>query len=310
LTKSQQTIVRLRKYQQLERELSRLDKVKDVAKYTDKATELENAARELRELDKLTDATKYADNLTDLEKETKTISETMHNAATADKEVAQYADARKSYTEIQQYRRAYKNLKTARAGNIATRAWRAFRATRTGNKTINRGARIARQSMKSGRVRDWLFQSTMRNIGALGRLESAGGALYGAIKFIGGMYDWTETSTGDFTNGVEFKPLLLLSADDLQGQENVINYGMWLMWSGDSVSAADDDAAYLQAFDFADKLHMDLLETMVRDDNYACNVDIFVARPVLRNPGGDNPELYYLIMNDEPWSTDIDDDEK
>ena len=303
LTKSQQTIVRLRKYQQLEKDLSRLDKVKDVAKYTDKATELENAARELRELDKLTDATKYADNLTDLEKETKTISETMRDATKADKEVAQYADARKAYTEIQQYRRAYKNLKTARTGNIATRAWRAFRATKTGNKTINRGARIARQSMQSGRVRDWLFQSTLRNIGALGRLESAGGALYGAIKFIGGMYDWTETSTGDFTNGVEFKPLLLLSADDLQGQENVINYGMWLMWSGDSVSAADDDAAYLQAFDFADKFHMDLLQTMDDRNSNACDVDIYVVRPVLRNPGSENPEMYYLIMNDEPWST-------
>ena len=119
-----------------------------------------------------------------------------------------------------------------------------------------------------------------------------------------GLYDYTETSTGDFTNGIEFKPLLLLSADDLDVQGTEINYGMWLMWYGNSTSATDDDAAYLQAFDFADKFHMDLLETMESHNNYACNVDIYVVRPVLRDPGGENPEIYYLIMNDEPWSTE------
>lgn len=303
LQKIQQTIARIKKYQQIEKELASLDKVKDYAKIADKTKELEQVNRELREIDKLTDATKYTDKLADLEKEGKTVTNDMEKAVKTDKEVEQYVNARKSYTEIQQYRRAYKNFKNARAGNVATRAWRAFRATTTGNKTINRGAKIARHSIKSGRVRDWLFQSTLRNIGTLGRLETAGGALYGALKFVGDMYDWTETSTGDFTNDIEFKPLLLLSADDLAGQENVVNYGMWLMWSGDSTSHTDDDAAYLQAFDFADKFHMDLLETMDDKNSDACNVDIFVVRPVLRNPGNDNAEMYYLIMNDEPWST-------
>ena len=64
----------------------------------------------------------------------------------------------------------------------------------------------------------------------------------------------------------------------------------------------DDDAAYLQAMDFAAKFHQDLTE--YQDDTAApCNIDIFVVRPVLRNPGSDNPELYYLIMNDKPWTT-------
>ena len=117
------------------------------------------------------------------------------------------------------------------------------------------------------------------------------------------MYDWTETSTGEFTNGIEFAPLLLLSADDLQGgQENVVNHGMWLMWAGDAISAADDDAAYLQAMDFAAKFHEDLTEHQ-NETATPCNVDIFVVRPVLRNPGSDSPELYYLIMNDTPWTT-------
>ena len=161
---------------------------------------------------------------------------------------------------------------------------------------------MGRSGKTSTRVRDWLFNSTMKNIGTLGKIQATGGLLYGAIKFAGDMYDWTETSTGDFTSGVDFAPLLLLSADDLQGQENVVNHGMWLMWAGDSVSAADDDAAYLQAMDFAAKFHQDLTE--YQDDTAApCNIDIFVVRPVLRNPGSDNPELYYLIMNDKPWTT-------
>lgn len=302
LYKVEQAAARIRKYQRLEKELSRLDKVRDAKKYADKAKELETVSRELRDIDKLTDATKYSKNLESLESETTTISKSMRDARKADKEVDQYAEARKAYSDIQKYRRAYKNLKTAKTGNVATRLWKAFRATTKGNKTINKGARIARSSMKSGRIRDWLFQSTMRNIGTLGRLESQTGILYAALKFAGDMYDWTETSTGDYTNGIEFKPLLLLSADDIEGQENEVNYGMWLLWSGDSTSPEDDDAAYLQAMDFAEKFHNDLIEVMEEKGSHPCNVDIYVVRPVLRNPDI-NPEIYYLIMNDSPWTT-------
>ena len=302
LYKTEQAIARIKKYQRLEKELARLDKVRDAKKYADKTKELETVSRELRDIDKLTDASKYSKNLESLETETKTISKNMRDARKADKEVDKYADARKAYSEIQQYRRAYKNLKVAKTGNVATRVLKFVKAARKGNKTINRGARIARSSMKSGRVRDWLFQSTMRNIGTLGRLEADTGVLYTALKFAGDMYDWTETSTGDYTNGIEFKPLGLLSADDIEGQENEINYGMWLLWSGDSVSPEDDDAAYLQAMDFAEKFHSDLIDTMDNDNNHACNVDIYVVRPVLRNPDN-NPEIYYLIMNDSPWTT-------
>ena len=302
LYKSEQAIARIKKYQQLEKELSRLDKVRDATKYADKANELGKVSHELRSIDKLTDASKYADDIKRLETETTKISKNMREARKADKEVGLYADARKAYSEIQQYRRAFKNFKAAKTGNVATRTWKAIKAARKGNKALNKGARIARSSMKSGRVRDWLFQSTMRNIGKLGKLEADVGLLYSALKFAGDMYDWTETSTGDYTNGIEFKPLLLLSADDLEGQENEVNYGMWLLWSGDSTSPEDDDAAYLQAMDFAEKFHNDLIETMDDDNNNACNVDIYVVRPVLRNPDV-NAELYYLIMNDEPWTT-------
>ena len=117
------------------------------------------------------------------------------------------------------------------------------------------------------------------------------------------MYDWTETSTGDFTNNIQFAPLLLLSADDLAGQENVVNYGMWLLWAGDATSAADDDAAYLQAMDTAEKFWQDLTTVQEQQNNHACDVDIYVVRPILRNPDTPDAEIYYLIMNDVPWTT-------
>ena len=309
LQRSTNAIARIKKYQQLEKELSKLDKVRDAAKYADKAKEMEEASKTLREVYKLPDTAKYADNIKDLGKESETLAKQMRNAAKADKDVATYADASKSYSEIREYAEAYRNLKTtnnlrktAKTGNIAARTWKAFRATAKGEKIIDRGARIARTSAKSGRLRDWLFNSTLRNAGTLAKLESAGGLLYGAIRFAGDMYDWTETSTGDFTNDIEFKPLLLASADDLQGQENVVNHGMWFLWSGDATSAADDDAAYLQSMDFADKFHYNLISTMEEKNNHACDVDIYVVRPIIRNPGN-NPQLYYLVMNDTPWTT-------
>ena len=75
------------------------------------------------------------------------------------------------------------------------------------------------------------------------------------------------------------------------------------MWAGDSYSAADDDSAYLQAMDFANKFHYNLDKIQNDTNDFACDVDIYVVRPIIRNPGTENPELYYLIMNDEPWTT-------
>ncbi|MBQ8293886.1 MAG: hypothetical protein IJX89_00680 [Alphaproteobacteria bacterium] len=279
------------------RDLSKIDAVRDYIKATSTASRL---ADEIKALDKVADATKIADKTRELERTRDTI-----RTLEANSDVKKYRDATKSFSELNQYRRALRGMRIARPaqrGNIVARLARAGRAAITGNKKIRAGAKVARSSQMSARVRDWLFDSTMHNIGMLGKLEATGGAIYGALNFIGGMYDWTETSTGEFTSGVDFAPLLLLSADDLQGQENVVNHGMWLMWAGDSVSVNDDDAAYLQAMDFAAKFHQDLSEAQ-NDTNSPCNVDIFVVRPVLRNPGTENPELYYLIMNDEPWTT-------
>lgn len=277
-----------------------LSKSDDVIKYVRTTRDAAKLSDEIKALDKVADAAKIADKTRELDK----LNETIKSLESID-DVKKYRDATRTYSELNAYRHSLRGLRALRGaqhGNIIARAVRATKSAMTGNKLISRAAKMGRSGKMSARVRDWLFNSTMKNIGVLGKMEATGGLLYGAIKFAGDMYDWTETSTGEFTSGVEFAPLLLLSADDLQGQENVVNHGMWLMWAGDSISAADDDAAYLQAMDFAAKFHQDLSEYQ-NDTASPCNVDIFVVRPVLRNPGTENTELYYLIMNDEPWTT-------
>lgn len=281
------------------RALSKLDTVRD---YMRLSTRSEKLAKDLKKVNRLTNHAEYT-RITD---EMKKLSKTMQEMEKID-DVKKYKEASESFKEINQLRhgiQGMRKLRVAQRGNVIARAWRAFKSANTGGKALDTGARVARSSIKSGKIRDWLFHATMRNAGHLAKMEETGGLLYGALKTVGDFYDYTETSTGKFTSGIEFKPLLLLSADDLQnGQDNVVNYGMWLMWAGDTISAADDDAAYLQAMDFAEKFHQDLIKTQEEANSHACNVDIYVVRPVIRDPGTNDAQLYWLIMNDTPWTT-------
>ncbi len=278
------------------RGLTRIDSVRDYIRAVQKQTKL---AEELKTLDKVKDATRYTqatDELNDLNKTIKKLESTDDN-------VKKYRDASKTYTELNAYRHTLRNVRIANRGNVAVRLWKGMRAARQGNKLIKSANKLGRASSIATRARDWLFDSSLRHAGTLARLGADVSLLSGIIRFAGDMYDYTDSSTGDFTNNIEFKPLGLLSADDIQGQENVVNYGMWLMWLGDSTNANDDDAAYLQAMDFAAKFHQDLELTMEKYNSNACDVDIFVVRPVIRNPSQSDASLYYLIMNDNPWTT-------
>lgn len=284
------------------RVLQHTDTVRDYIRLTN---QLDNARDALKNIDRATDAAKYADKMREIDQ----LTDQIKRMERTEDQVKQFKQQSAALQELSKFRTQLRGLTgRAKTGNVLTRAWRTVRAVNSGSKTLKTGAqaaraaRFGRTSTLSGRLRDKLFQSTMANIGALGKLAAAGTLLSGAIKFAGDMYDWTETSTGEFTNGVDFAPLLLLSADDLQGQENVVNHGMWLSWSGSSTNATDDDAAYLQASDFAAKLHQDLDE-MQNDTASPCNIDIWVVRPILRNPQSETPQLYYLIMNDQPWTT-------
>lgn len=281
--------------------LRKLDSVRDYIKTSGQVTKL---TKEIAALDKVKDAAKIADKTAELDK----FKDALKTIEKSD-DVKKYIEQADAYNDLQKYRKTLQGAKAitkqAHRGNVFARAVKVTKATRAafnGNKILAKGAKAARASKLSTRVKDWLFHSTLKSASTLAKMTANTGLLYGTIKFVGDMYDFTETSTGEFTNDVEFKPLLLLSADEIKGQENVVNYGMWLMWAGDSMNPADDDAAYLQAMDFAAKFHEDLMEVQ-NDTNSPCNVDIYVVRPVLRGIDTDNPELYYLIMNDVPWTT-------
>lgn len=281
--------------------IKELSKTESVTKYIQTTNKISKLTEELSTIDRVTDTARYEARAGELDNLRKALTE----IEKAD-DVKDYKRATQSYSTINQYRHALRGLKIPQRGNVIARTARlakAIRAANTGASKINKGAKIARASMKSGKIKDWLYHSTMRNISKLGKALEHTGLIYGAINLIGNMYDFTETSTGDFTNNIDFSPLLLLSADDLQGQENVVNYGMWLMWAGDSMSAADDDAAYLQAMDFAAKFHEDLDDLQTEENNFPCDVDIYVVRPILRNPDTPEASIYYLIMNDIPWTT-------
>ncbi len=293
------------------------NKIKNAQKFADTSKDIQNLenlkkvkADKIAELDKnMKNMSKAkADDfklLTDQQKELEKLDD-----------VKKYNNANKQLEEVLKLRRDLKAWRVPQRGNVISRPIRAskgilqtMRAMARANKVISRGNKVARGMMSSrvAKISDWLFHNTMRNIGAVAKMERDAGLVYSAVKFAGDMYDWSETSTGDFTSNIQFKPLGLLSADDLEGQENVVNHGMWLMWAGDSVNPTDDDAAYLQAMDFAEKFTEDVQNTndemadKGRSESSLCNIDVYVVRPIIKNPGSDNQELFYLIMNDNPW---------
>ena len=297
----------------LEKEVAATKEALEVARNANKADDVLKLEKELETAEKALDFAKNHNHAADIiahEKRIKDLNKGMKQMEKADDNVKQYKQASESFSEINKWRRNLKGIKRRNHGNVLARSYRtskaaikSIKASRTGAATIKKGSKIARSSMKSGKLRDWLFHATRATGAAAAKGTADASFLYGAIKFAGDMYDYTATSTDEFTSGLDFKPLLLLSADDIEGQDNVVNYGMWLMWSGDSDDMADDDAAYLQAMDFAEKFWVDLTELQENTARHTCNIDIYVVHPVIRNPGTPDAELYYLIMTDIPWTT-------
>ena len=222
--------------------------------------------------------------------------------------VKKYQEQIKQFSELWKYQEGLMALRRPQTGNVIVRAIKSIHASNGGAKTLDKAAKVARAGMssRSAKMGQWLFDTTLKHGSRLARFERDMGLLYGAVAFLGDMYDKTSTTSKEFSNGIEFKPLCLLSADDLNGQENVVNYGMWFMWVGNSIDQADDDAAYLQAMDFASKFEYQLNEYQ-SEHGANCNVDIYVVRPIIRldETNTDNPkgELFWLFMNEEPWTT-------
>ena len=302
--------------------LSKLDDVQDyiktahkISKYTDDIADLEKAAKAAKKADNAVDAAKKADQIKDLKQELKNATKEAEQMVKTSKNVKKYKEAADTFTEVMKYRRALRAFKRPQTGNILVRnlkklkaAGKTLKASNNGAKMLKKAGRVARSGMssRSAKIGDWLFDATLKHGARLGRFTRDVGLVYGAITFLGDMYDYTSTTSKEFSNGIEFKPLCLLSADDLEGHENEVNYGMWLMWEGNSTDSADDDAAYLQAMDFASKFYYQLDE--YQDEHGAeCNVDIYVVRPIIRldetNTTDPKGELFYLFMNEIPWST-------
>ena len=273
------------------------------------------------------DATKLREEQKELQETVKTLEKEADDLAKKSKNVQDYKESAEQFGEALKYRRELRSLRRPKTGNFLARSFRTFKAINSGALKLNKANRVARAglSSRSARVSYWLKDQTLKFGSRLGRFESKTGLLYGIVSFLGDMYDKTSTTSQEFSNGIEFKPFCLLSADDLKGQENVVNYGMWLMWTGNSVDDSDDDAAYLQAMDFASKFAYQLNEylkelppaqhvisplgnpMLVSRDKFLCNVDIYVVHPFIRLDESDTNdpkgEMYYLFMNETPWTT-------
>lgn len=313
--------------------LKNIDKGEDVAKYKKEAEEILKSAQKI-DPDMTADALKSADKLEDLNKNKKELEETVKtlekeadDLAKKSKNVQDYKESAEQFGEALKYRRELRSLRRPKTGNFLARSFRTFKAINSGALKLNKANRVARAglSSRSARVSYWLKDQTLKFGSRLGRFESKAGLLYGVASFLGDMYDQTSTTSQEFSNGIEFKPFCLLSADDLEGQDNVVNYGMWLMWTGNSVDDSDDDAAYLQAMDFASKFAYQLNDylkelppaqhvisplgnpMLVSRDKFLCNVDIYVVHPFIRLDESDTNdpkgEMYYLFMNETPWTT-------
>lgn len=306
---------------------------KDASKYEKEAEDILDAAKKidpkitpenLKNIDKLkseqtrlTEALKQAEqNARELENPKKYLKvfdklspEEQAKLEKAGQDITQYKQNGEALADLMKYRRELRALRRPQTGNIISRALKSFKATmKGGTKQMAKAGRVARHGMssRSARMADWLRDATLKHGARLAKFESATGLIYGIVAFLGDMYDKTSAMSKEFSNGIEFKPLCLLSADDLAGQENVVNYGMWLMWTGNTTDPADDDAAYLQAMDFASKFYYQLDE--YQDEHGAnCNVDIYVVRPIIRldetNIDDPHGEMFYLFMNEIPWST-------
>lgn len=293
-------------------ELSKIDKVKDyiaatrkISQHTDDIAKLEKEIKSLKKADDIADKRKQIkelqESITKLEKDAKELADT-------NEDVKKYKNLAEPYKELNKYFKELRAFKRPQTGNVIVRAIKSIHASNGGAKTLNKAAKAARAGMssRSAKMGHWLTDATLKHGARLARFERDMGLLYGAVAFLGDMYDKTSTTSKEFSNGIEFKPLCLLSADDLNGQENVVNYGMWFMWVGNSIDQADDDAAYLQAMDFASKFEYQLNEYQ-SEHGANCNVDIYVVRPIIRldETNTDNPkgELFWLFMNEEPWTT-------
>lgn len=95
-------------------------------------------------------------------------------------------------------------------------------------------------------------------------------------------------------DNLKFNSFGLLSADDLEGRENVVSHGAWLMF--EEGGAINEDDTLNEALRFAEEFQEDLSKINTEDPQ--CDVDIYVVQPAISNPDTTGKrEVYYIIQN-------------
>ncbi len=158
------------------------------------------------------------------------------------------------------------------------------------------------------------------NSGAsLGRTLAVGALAYGGVKTADSLSDKAHdifiailkangysTSSVPITDDPQYKDLKfnsfgLLSADDIEGHENDISHGTWLMFdklgeinSGDESNPGDaENEAAAFAEEFAKNVRTANAETPL------CDVDIYVVQPVIGDPlNKGKKDIYYWLYTD------------
>ena len=139
--------------------LNQTDAVRDYIKLSQQYA---RATEELKTIDRAKDAATYARK----SEEINNLSNTIKNLENTDDTIRQYKQVSDTFTTLNQYRRNLRLLRPAQRGNIIAKTWRAFKSANTGGKELRSASRIAQSGTLSSRVRDWLFQSSLANIGA------------------------------------------------------------------------------------------------------------------------------------------------
>lgn len=125
-------------------------------------------------------------------------------------------------------------------------------------------------------------------IGAVGAAE--GGIMLALAKAYG-----YSASSIELAKDVKFSGFGLLSADDLEGRENEVSHGAWIMVN----DVNDDDETSLdEAKRFAQELKDDIVSF---NNNGMCDIDIYVVQVAISNPQKmGKREAYYWL-----WSTPV-----
>lgn len=121
---------------------------------------------------------------------------------------------------------------------------------------------------------------------------TAGGVGFGTALIQA--FGYSSAAVKNYADGVSFNSFGLLSADDLEGRENEVSHGAWLMFeeSGEVNEGDTLNEALAWAEDFTDQLNK------INAQDPQCDIDIYVVQPGISNASKlGTREIYYTIMN-------------